>query len=372
MSEESLDNRLNKLLAEGRKIEAIKLCKDGLQIEFDEAKQYIEEMIRKIESEFSSKKENTQSNSIKNEDQSLDIKPKEEQIENTVVKTFKENPKVVTSDTSKDDSKISLKAKIITGVIVLLVLRGCSYSRNGGTENGVVTRILFRIADTLIPYPKTQRDESLIVPENNEEGNVNAGNETKEPEKSSDESLVVPDKNQEEDDDDNDDEDIDNDKIESESRDSQAEVDNSSNFTRRQVKVYKGTSNFDNDIICNVYNNKVYEKRSNFDNDVICNVSGNRIYKGRSNFDNDVLYTVENGKVYKGRSNFSNDIVMTIKDGKIYKGTSNFSNDIVANINNSKIYAGRSNFGNDVQFSIEGNLTVEEFVAVWYALNFLY
>ena len=63
---------------------------------------------------------------------------------------------------------------------------------------------------------------------------------------------------------------------------------------------------------------------------------------------------------------------MTIKDGKIYKGTSSSSYDVIASIKNGKVYSGTSSSSYDIQFTIGGNLTIEEFVAVWYAVKYEY
>ena len=139
-----------------------------------------------------------------------------------------------------------------------------------------------------------------------------------------------------------------------------------------QTKVYKGTSSYSSDVICNLNNSKVYKKTSSYSSDVICNVSGSKVYKGTSSYSSDVLYNVSDGKVYKGTSSYSSDIVMTIKDGKIYKGTSTYSSDVIATIKDGKVYTGNSSYSSDIQFSIDGNVTIVEFVAIWYAVKYSY
>ena len=62
------------------------------------------------------------------------------------------------------------------------------------------------------------------------------------------------------------------------------------------------------------------------------------------------------------------DIVMTIRDGKIYKGTSVYNSDILATIRDGKVYKGTSVYNSDIMFTIKGNLTLVEFVAVWFAV----
>jgi hypothetical protein len=178
MSEESLDQRLKSLLMQGRKIEAVKLCKDGLSIEFDEAKQYIEEMAQGIESELKNVPPHNTSTPIPAESPETNV-PIQDLTDVSIEKNLSESSKISNtnqepnaSDMTKEevnDDKISLKTKIITGIVFLLILKGCSYSSNGGAEYGIIANVLFKIADTVIPYPETQRNHSfidVIAPEN--------------------------------------------------------------------------------------------------------------------------------------------------------------------------------------------------------------
>jgi hypothetical protein len=84
------------------------------------------------------------------------------------------------------------------------------------------------------------------------------------------------------------------------------------------------------------------------------------------------LYNVTDGKVYKGSSSYSGDIIMTIRDGKIYKGTSSYSGDIIATIRDGKVYTGSSSYSGDISFTISGYATIQEFVAIWHALQYSY
>ena len=61
---------------------------------------------------------------------------------------------------------------------------------------------------------------------------------------------------------------------------------------------------------------------------------------------------------------------MNIRDGKIYKGNSSYSSDVIANLKDGKVYSGTSSYSSDIQFSYDGNLTIEEFVAVWHAVKY--
>lgn len=182
MNEESLDRRLQSLLKQGRKIEAIKLCKDELKIEFDDARQYIDEMIHQIESDSEPVSNDTQAVPINI--QTTNFEPLEKSIEDSDKDTpnekseiFNTQPSKSTPDsekTKKNDDKISLKTKIIAGIVFLVILKGCSYhhySTGGDNSGSKLSKLLFWIADTVIPWPKTPRPES-------EASNEVDGNET--------------------------------------------------------------------------------------------------------------------------------------------------------------------------------------------------
>jgi len=63
---------------------------------------------------------------------------------------------------------------------------------------------------------------------------------------------------------------------------------------------------------------------------------------------------------------------MTIKDSKIYKKQSNYSGDIIATIRNGKVYNGTSTYSGDIKFSINEIVTIEEFVAIWYVVKYIW
>ena len=139
-----------------------------------------------------------------------------------------------------------------------------------------------------------------------------------------------------------------------------------------QIKIYKGSYNFSGDVICNLNKNKIYKKNSSFSGDVICNIQGNKIYRKNSTFSGDIIYQVIDGKVYQGNSSFSRDMLMHISDGKIYKENSSFSGDMIANIQDGRIYKEHSSFSGDILFTIHGDVTLEEFVAIWYTAKYVY
>ena len=63
---------------------------------------------------------------------------------------------------------------------------------------------------------------------------------------------------------------------------------------------------------------------------------------------------------------------MRISEGKIYKENSSFSGDMIANIQDGRIYKEHSSFSGDVLFTIHGEVTLEEFVAIWYTAKYVY
>lgn len=61
---------------------------------------------------------------------------------------------------------------------------------------------------------------------------------------------------------------------------------------------------------------------------------------------------------------------MTIRDGKLFNGTSIYNSDVIANVKDGKVYSGTSSYNSDIEFSFDGNLTIEEFVAVWHTVKY--
>lgn len=183
MSEESLDRRLQSLLKQGRKIEAIKLCKDELKIEFDEARQYIDEMIQQIESDLKLEPASNDTHAAPIKIQTTNLEPLNKSIEDSVKNTSNEKSEILNTQlgknetdqekTKKDDNKISLKTKIIVGLVILVILKGCSYhhySTGGDNSGSKLSKLLYWIADTVIPWPETPRPENEVSNEsdNNE------------------------------------------------------------------------------------------------------------------------------------------------------------------------------------------------------------
>lgn len=59
-------------------------------------------------------------------------------------------------------------------------------------------------------------------------------------------------------------------------------------------------------------------------------------------------------------------------DVRVYKGTSSYTSDILATIRDGKVHSGTSPYTSDILFTVDGNLTIEEFVAVWHAAMYVY
>ena len=134
------------------------------------------------------------------------------------------------------------------------------------------------------------------------------------------------------------------------------------------VKVFKGTGRYRSDIICTVRDSKIYKGTSVYYSDIFCTVKGDKIFKGTSPYRTDIMYTIKDGKVYEGTSVYESDVVMTIRDGIIYKGKGVYRTDILATVKDGKVYSGTSSYDSDILFTVDGNLTLEEFVAVWYSV----
>jgi hypothetical protein len=66
---------------------------------------------------------------------------------------------------------------------------------------------------------------------------------------------------------------------------------------------------------------------------------------------------MRDGALYKGRSTYRSDILATLKDGSTQ---------------NAKVYRGTSSYRSDLLFTLDGPLTFQEFIAVWYAVNYIY
>ena len=75
--------------------------------------------------------------------------------------------------------------------------------------------------------------------------------------------------------------------------------------------------------------------------------------------------------MYEGRSSLLSDILWTMRDGSLYKGRSTFRSDILATLRDNKLYRGTSSFRSDLILTLDGPLTFQEFIAVWYAVNYL-
>lgn len=56
---------------------------------------------------------------------------------------------------------------------------------------------------------------------------------------------------------------------------------------------------------------------------------------------------------------------------KVYKGNSSSYGDVIANIDGGRVRNGNSSSYGDTKFNIDGTLTIEEFIAVWFAVNYI-
>ena len=77
-------------------------------------------------------------------------------------------------------------------------------------------------------------------------------------------------------------------------------------------------------------------------------------------------------RVYKGTSRYTSDVVCSVRDAKVYRRTSTYTKDILLTVRKDRIYKGTSSYTSDILFTVDGNLTIEEFVAVWHAVRYIY
>ena len=77
-------------------------------------------------------------------------------------------------------------------------------------------------------------------------------------------------------------------------------------------------------------------------------------------------------KVFKGASRYNADILCTVRNGQVYKGHSNYQSDILCAVRGGAVYSGTSNYRSDICYTFDGHLTLEEFVAVWHVVMYVW
>ena len=53
-------------------------------------------------------------------------------------------------------------------------------------------------------------------------------------------------------------------------------------------------------------------------------------------------------------------------------GVSSYNGDVIASIRSGKVYTGNSSYSGDIAFTIDDNATIEEFVAIWHTVKYIY
>jgi hypothetical protein len=96
-----------------------------------------------------------------------------------------------------------------------------------------------------------------------------------------------------------------------------------------------------------------------------------KVFKGDI-FNNNVVMTYHNSKIYKGNSVANKDVLATFSQGKIYRGSSVANKDVLATFSQGKIYRGNSVANKDILFYINGSLSSDEFVFIWYTNKYLF
>lgn len=121
-----------------------------------------------------------------------------------------------------------------------------------------------------------------------------------------------------------------------------------------QVKLYRGDSFMDSDIVYTIQDGLVYHGDATFSRKIVFTVSDNKVYIGRSTSSFDCLYSYTDKAVYRGDSRFITDMIYTIDDNKVYRGNTTFSTNCILTLEDDKIYMGSSTFSTDLLFTIKG------------------
>ena len=77
-------------------------------------------------------------------------------------------------------------------------------------------------------------------------------------------------------------------------------------------------------------------------------------------------------KVYKNNSSYSGDVICNLKGDKVYRGNSSYSGDVLCHVADNKVYRGNSSYSGDILYRFDGPLTLPEFYAVWFVVNYIY
>lgn len=84
------------------------------------------------------------------------------------------------------------------------------------------------------------------------------------------------------------------------------------------------------------------------------------------------ILSVHAQKVYRNNSTYTSDIVFNLRGDKVYRGNSTYISDVVCTIRAGRIYRGNSTYTSDILFRIDSPVTLTEFVAVYYCMNYMW
>jgi hypothetical protein len=120
-----------------------------------------------------------------------------------------------------------------------------------------------------------------------------------------------------------------------------------------QVKIYKGTQAFSNDLLFEIKDHTVYRVNSSANKIDFLYIDGQEIFLKERKFFTDCLYTIHKNAIYKGNSISYGDVLYTLTDGKLYLGQSSFPNDCLFTFEKGVIYKGQSTSYFDILMSYE-------------------
>lgn len=157
-SKDLLIKELITLVSTGKKLEAIKKAQDSNGMPFNEAKLYIEGLIKESKPESKEVKINSKDSSNLF---TCDVCGKD--FNKSLVTTIETNTGVkkvcstecenIAKNRTQTKSKMPLWQKVAVAIFVVILMKGCSYVTHGGENYGLTHQFFCKIGDTLIPWP---------------------------------------------------------------------------------------------------------------------------------------------------------------------------------------------------------------------------
>lgn len=161
--EDSLEEELMSLLSSGKKLEAIKKAQDSKGLAFSEAKKFVEGLVGDSKSETTIESKQPSNNFAS----SFTCDGCGKEFNKSLVTTIETNigPKKVCSTdcenkvkgrtqvSNQAKSRMPIWQKAAVAILVVILMKACSYVTHGGENYGRTHQFFCKIGDTLIPWP---------------------------------------------------------------------------------------------------------------------------------------------------------------------------------------------------------------------------